>query len=680
MTTRKPHRTTGQHTRRTFLRGTAAGVAGSAAGILLSEVLSAQQTPPARSSGAAVPNGNLVQLSEHLYVYRGPINVGVIRHDDQALLIDCGDASVIHTLQQCGAKRVDRILFTHHHRDQGCGAWVLAQRGAKIVVPESERAYFDNVASYWESPRSRWQIVSQHPHRLMLAESVPVDQTLTDRQEQQWGPAAVTTLATPGHTDGSVSHVVEIDGRRVCFCGDLIYQAGQIWELYSLQKGFQRGKRRIGDYHGFMGARWELAESLRRILEQKPDLLVPSHGQIIEQPAEAVELLLERMETCYDRYVAISALRHYFPELFTKYAGKPGHMQAAPTKPVPDCLRHVGTSWIVVSENKAAFVMDCGSRHVIDRLKKWQDSGEIGPVEGLWITHYHGDHVNAIPQFQKVFQCPCYADRRLAQVVTNPMAWRLPCISPGVARVDHQTEDGQSWQWHELRMTSYYLPGQTLYHGALLVERGDLRMLFVGDSFTPTGIDDYCAQNRNWLGRNVGFDYCIRLIQRLKPTHLFNCHVNEPWEFSPEQLEKMLQNLAEREQLFGQLVPWDHANYGMDESWVRCFPYEQKARPGKSLAIDVVITNHSTRPRRAACRVVLPGRWMPEGRRPSPAIDPEQVATWPSAQVPSKSEKAIRLTVSVPQEAPPGRYVLPVDVAYHDRLLPQFAEAIVVVE
>ena len=44
-------------------------------------------------------------------------------------------------------------------------------------------------------------------------------------------------LDTPGHTDGSLSYLVEVDGKRVVFCGDAIYDEGQVWDLYSLQKG-----------------------------------------------------------------------------------------------------------------------------------------------------------------------------------------------------------------------------------------------------------------------------------------------------------------------------------------------------------------------------------------------------------------------------------------------------------
>ncbi|HOM15857.1 MAG TPA: hypothetical protein PLQ00_00930, partial [Thermoguttaceae bacterium] len=91
-----------------------------------------------------------------------------------------------------------------------------------------------------------------------------------------------------------------------------------------MQKGFRRGKRQISDYHGFMGAQWELKDSLDRLRKAKPDLLIPSHGRIMEKPSEAIDALTARMDACYDKYVAISALRHYFPELFEEFKGRPG--------------------------------------------------------------------------------------------------------------------------------------------------------------------------------------------------------------------------------------------------------------------------------------------------------------------------------------------------------------------
>src|SRR4030095_15209416 len=58
-----------------------------------------------------------------------------------------------------------------------------------------------------------------------------------------------------GHTDGSVTYLVEVAGRRVAFTGDLIAAPGQIWEIYSLQKRFP-GMR--GGYWGFGDAIGEI--------------------------------------------------------------------------------------------------------------------------------------------------------------------------------------------------------------------------------------------------------------------------------------------------------------------------------------------------------------------------------------------------------------------------------------
>jgi hypothetical protein len=226
-------------------------------------------------------------------------------------------------------------------------------------------------------------------------------------------------------------------------------------------------------------------------------------------------------------------------------------------------------------------------------------------------------------------------------------------------------EDGQSWRWREFKMTSYFYPGQTRYHAALLVEHERLRMLFVGDSHTMAGIDDYCAYNRNWLGRGVGFQYCISLIEKLKPTHIFNCHVNDAFTFTQEEIRFMRKNLDEREGLFGELVPWDHADYGMDASWVRAHPYTQRASPGDEVRLDVVITNHSSEPNAASCRIVPP-RAFGGGRSP-----------WLEAEAPPKAEQHLQAALRVPRDVPPGRYVAPIDVKHGPWRLPQFAEAII---
>ena len=606
----------------------------------------------------------LRKLTNHLAVHIGPVNVGIVRDGERALLVDCGEGSVVGSLRDLGVRSVERVLFTHHHRDQACGAAALGS-GVELCAPATELPYFVNVAAYWKNPSNRWGNFPLHT-RMVLAEPLPVKRPLEDGEKFTWGPATITAIATPGHTDGSLSYLVECDGRRVVFCGDVVCDRGQVLDLFSLQKGTE-----TSDYHGYMGAWPDLAESLGRLKKLGADLLVPSHGNVVAKPAEGIDLLAARLERCYDRYVAISALRHYFPKMFAAYAGRKGHMPPRPGKPVPECLLHFGTTWVVVSKDRAAFVMDCGGPAVIRQLKKLLAEGKNCSVEGLWITHYHNDHVDAVPEFLETFRCPCIADAHVAEVITRPLAWRLPCMPRSAVRVDRVTKDGESWRWHEFKMTAHHLPGQTFYHGGLLVERGGLRMFFVGDSFTRAGIDDYCMFNRNWLGRGVGFDRCLALIARLEPTHLFNCHVDKAFEFTAEEVAFMRANLAERERLFAEVMPWEHPNFGLDELWVRCFPYERTAKPGERVRLEVWVTNHAAVARTARCGANLPSAWRVPGG--------EQRRPWAEGEIPPKVERPVRLEFRVPKAAQAGRYVVTVDVRFGGWDLPQRAEAILVV-
>ena len=612
------------------------------------------------------------QLSEHLYIHHGHVNTGILRDGDRALLIDPSGTTFNTALAELGITSVAQTLFTHHHRDNTLGCPIA--ENVRVGVPAKEESWFAEVETFWNDPQYRWHLYNYHPHNLMLADAIRVTDTYTDGAEITWGSASLTVLETPGHTDGSVTYLIDVDGKRFAFTGDLIYDEGMLWELYSLQKGQQ-----TSDYHGFLGARDELKESLEKVRQASPTALIPTHGVVMNDPDKAIDALLERLADCYDKYVSISALRHYFPQIFTEFEGRPGHMPIREGKPPPEFLRHFGTTWLIISENGEAFVMDCGSPNVLKQIQQLQADGEVSEVTQFWVTHYHDDHVNAIPEFQETFPCETITDRVVAEVITNPIGFRLPCISPSVTRVDRSTHDGDSWQWNEFTMTAYHFPGQTYYHGGLLVEGYGVRMFFSGDSFTMAGIDDYCSGNRNLLGADVGYEKCLRLIQELKPTHIFNCHVDPAFDFTEAEIACMLDTLAEREKCYTALFPWDHANYGMDEHWVRCYPYEQEVAPGGTAQLRVEITNHSHESRTATVQPLLPASWGME-------IAPEEATIPPRAAGGVGFSIPIPVGVGLPEETPKqkhpntasGRVVIPVDITYNALPLGQFREAIFV--
>ena len=600
------------------------------------------------------------RLSHHLYVHHGHVNTGILRDGDRALLIDPSGTALQTTLAELGVTSVEQILFTHHHRDSTADFPISHK--VRVGVPAKEAVWFSEVETFWSDPHYRWHLYNYHPHNLMLANAIAVMDTYADGVQFEWGPATLTVLETPGHTDGSVTYLIDVDGKRFAFSGDLIYDEGQLWDLYSLQKGQQ-----TSDYHGFLGARDELTESLEKVRQTSPTALVPTHGVVMSDPDRAIDALLQQLAHCYDKYVAISALRHYFPKLFAEFEGRAGHMPVREGKPPPEFLRHFGTTWMIISESGEAFVMDCGSPNVIKQIQQLQADDEISEVTQFWVTHYHDDHVDAIPEFQTTFPCETITDSVVARVITNPIGFRLPCISPSVTRVDRITRDGDSWQWNEFTMTAYHFPGQTYYHGGLLVEGRGVRMFFAGDSFTMAGIDDYCSGNRNLLGKDVGYEKCLRRIQQLEPTHIFNCHVNPAFDFTDAEIQCMLDTLAEREKCYTELFPWDHANYGMDEHWIRCYPYEQEVALGETGHLRVEITNHSSEPRTAIAQPILPSAWNME-------LSPEETT------IPARSDGHIDFSVPIPshREASGKRVVVPVDITYDERPLGQFREAIFV--
>jgi hypothetical protein len=215
-------------------------------------------------------------------------------------------------------------------------------------------------------------------------------------------------------------------------------------------------------------------------------------------------------------------------------------------------------------------------------------------------------------------------------------------------------------------MTSLHLPGQTLYSGGLLVEGRGLRLLFSGDSFTPGGTDDHCCGNRTLIGKGLGYDRCLEILRRFRPTHIFNAHVDVAFRFDDDQLSYLEENQSSRPGIFGDLFPWDDPNYGMDEHWIRCHPYEQISRPGEIFEVEVVAINHSGVGRKMECSPVSPRGWN-DGN--SGSID-----------IAAGEEGGVKLALEIPREADRGMYVIPVDVRYGSRYLPQFAEAILKVK
>jgi glyoxylase-like metal-dependent hydrolase (beta-lactamase superfamily II) len=216
-------------------------------------------------------------------------------------------------------------------------------------------------------------------------------------------------------------------------------------------------------------------------------------------------------------------------------------------------------------------------------------------IEGIFITHYHDDHTNFIPDLQDIFNCPVYVCKELGDILKNPTAYRMPAMTEIPIENTTIVPEAHKMYWKEFEFTFYYFPGQTIYHDALYAKhKSGESILFVGDSFSPSGLDDYCLQNRNFIQADKGYLYCLDFLANIPAeAWLVNQHIKEPFRFSRDQIDFMKHQLSERESILRELVVWDDPNYGIDEQWARFYPYSQKVKLGKSYKIQLVITNHS---------------------------------------------------------------------------------------
>src|SRR5919206_2779006 len=166
--------------------------------------------------------------------FRDTCNVYVLRSEREAVLVDFGDGDVLDHLDELGVERVTDVLLTHHHRDQLGGLQRAVDAGIRIWAPPSEVELIAGMDERW----LRRRVANDYDlreDRFSLLRTVPVTGTVAEYRTTRFGGYDVFVLPTPGHTLGSVSYLVEVDGKRLAFTGDLVYGDGKVWSLAATQ-------------------------------------------------------------------------------------------------------------------------------------------------------------------------------------------------------------------------------------------------------------------------------------------------------------------------------------------------------------------------------------------------------------------------------------------------------------
>ena len=92
-------------------------------------------------------------------------------------------------------------------------------------------------------------------------------------------------------------------------------------------------------------------------------------------------------------------------------------------------------------------------------------------MDGIFVTHYHDDHTNMVQSAAEEFRCPVYASPELRDILENPSRFRMPAQTSNPIRKVSVVTEGTKRRWNEFEFTYFYFPGQTLYHGELVVKK-----------------------------------------------------------------------------------------------------------------------------------------------------------------------------------------------------------------
>jgi glyoxylase-like metal-dependent hydrolase (beta-lactamase superfamily II) len=548
-----------------------------------------------------------VQVQPNVFRFADTVNVYVLRAGREAILVDFGSGDVLDHLDDFGVDRVTDVLLTHHHRDVTQGLARAHAAGIRIWAPASERDLVAAADEHWQM-RPLDNIYDLREDRFTILDDVPVHGVVAEYRTARYGSVDVLTIPTPGHTPGSVTYLVELDGRRLAFTGDLIAAPGKVWSLAATQ----------WTYTGIEGVGATIVSALD-VADRQPDLLFPAHGEAIEDPAGAVSLLTGRLQALVDMRSPewqLSVLRD---------------------RPYLEISRHllqnrtaVANSYALLSDTGAALMIDYGydfttglpsgtdrsSRRpwlqTIPALKR--DYG-VDRVEVAIPTHYHDDHVAGFNLLRDVEGTAVWAAENMVPMLEDPLRYDLPCLWYDPIRVDRTLAFGQPVRWREYEITVHPLPGHTLFAAAIEVEVDGRKVVATGDQQDGRWVAGERGDILNYQYRN-GFRFddfvdSAALYRRLRPDLLISGHWL-PRPVTDAYLDHLDEAGATLARLHRELLPLESVDFGAGGFGARLEPYRSTVSTGGLIDLEAIVRNPFGGGEEALVALVVPPGWRAE--------------------------------------------------------------------
>lgn len=599
------------------------------------------------------------RLSADLFWIPDTCNVFLLRAGDAGLLIDAGSGIVLDHLEDLGIRQVEWVLHTHHHRDQAQGDARLVEHGARIAVPSREATLFGDVDAFWRL-RRRFDDYDASSLWNTLARPVPVERRLEDHETFTWRSHDIRVQPTPGHTRGSVTFLVEMDGVACAFSGDLIASPGRVDAIHDLQWQY-----------GMPDALGAALHSTTLLAGLPIGRLLPSHGAPIDDAPGALRALAANLRELYGLLGEVRRNR-----VWTTW---PHSVDQPKTQVLPHLWANthsVANTYALVVDDGRALLMDYGfpswdhlaadQRFVAHSLDELTALAGITSIDAGIPSHYHDDHLAGVPWLQATHGTQAWIHHTFAEIVTRPDDWKLPCLLPTPIRVDRVLADGERITWADWSFDVFHMPGHTWYALGLAGEIDGTRVALTGDNLLAGSLSPLRAAApiyRNRM-RIDSIALGVRRLMEFEPELLLSGHTGA-LPVTREILDDFLAWARQIEGVFVKLcaVP-ALVNEALDPDFVLFRPYRSVVACRGRLELEVRLTNHGPDLAEATLHLDLPPGW----------VAAPDVAT---LRLAAGAEGGVAFVISVPGDAAVGRHVITADLTFRGRRYGQRAEALV---
>jgi glyoxylase-like metal-dependent hydrolase (beta-lactamase superfamily II) len=598
--------------------------------------------------GAAVERLEPVDsaLSPDLFLWRDTCNVYVLRNGDAALLIDLGDGSVLDHLVEIGVGRVEWVLFTHHHREQCLGAPRLNGIGARTAAPEAERALFERPTEFRRMHVRLGDPFTVHGASYVRPPIQPIrlDRVLRDNATFAWRGHDLVCVSTPGNSPGAMTYRLRLGDRWLAFSGDVMLDGARMHTWFDTE----------WDY-GFAAGIQALRKTVARLAALELDLLLPSHGPSVREPAEqwaAFSEKLERLERLYVRGYGVEAASAAYQDKVSTPTVIPDLWQVSPRVFKFKRPNFWGNFGLILAPSGRALVVDCGlldERLLDETLNGMSEHFGLRGVDATIVTHIHGDHFLEAPFLRETRGPAIWALDNMVDKMERPERFDYPAMiqaygkknpdgSPmtGV-RVDRVFQPGETFEWEGYSFTVDWMPGQTEFALCLHGEIDGRRVAFTGDNIfgdpddpSQTGHEAVVARNSAIL--EEGYIYAAEYLTRLKPDILVGGHsfvMDRPAQF----IERYRRWGYQMREAFQTLSAQPDYRYGFDPFWVRAEPYRIAMTPESSAEVVLHLRNFLDRAQ--TYRVVL---HVPDAVRANPGMVERTIPAATTIRVPVRVE------------------------------------------